>query len=133
MVSPQRSERMEKMTPENPTFESVTTLIRQFRDDRDWKKFHKPKDLSLAISVEASELAEAFLWKPDEVVDQELLSPEFREHLMDEVADVCMFLIYFCDATQIDLPEAISSKIKKNAEKYPIDKCRGSSLKYDQY
>lgn len=98
--------------------------ILQFRNDRDWEQFHNSKDLSLALSVEASELLELFLWKGNEEV-----SPE---RLKEELADVLMYAILLAEKHQLNLNEVIQEKLSKNNQKYPVQKARGNATKYDK-
>ncbi|NQZ53001.1 MAG: nucleotide pyrophosphohydrolase [Piscirickettsiaceae bacterium] len=103
-----------------------------FRRERDWEQFHNPKDLAISLSIEAAELLEWFQWKTnDEIVVQ--LDSDKRESLEDEVADVAVYLTYLCHDLGIDLNQAIAAKIKKNAIKYPIEKVKGRSDKYNEY
>ena len=98
--------------------------ILQFRNDRDWEQFHNSKDLSLALSVEASELLELFLWKGNEEV-----SPE---RLKEELADVLMYAILLAEKHQLNLDEVIQEKLTQNNQKYPVQKARGNATKYDK-
>ena len=98
--------------------------ILQFRNDRDWEQFHNSKDLSLALSVEASELLELFLWKGNEDV-----APE---RLKEELADVLMYAILLAEKHQLNLDEVIQEKLAKNSQKYPVQKARGNATKYDK-
>lgn len=98
--------------------------ILQFRNDRDWEQFHNSKDLSLALSVEASELLELFLWKGNEDV-----SPE---RLKEELADVLMYAILLAEKHKLNLDEVIQEKLSKNNQKYPVQKARGNATKYDK-
>lgn len=102
----------------------IIDQIVKFRDERDWEQFHNSKDLALAISIEASELNELFLWKTAEEVDLELLK--------DELADVLTFSLLLANKFHLNIAEIISEKLVKNAKKYPINKSKGSSKKYDQ-
>jgi NTP pyrophosphatase (non-canonical NTP hydrolase) len=103
-----------------------------FRRERDWEQFHNPKDLAISLSIEAAELLEWFQWKTnDEIMVQ--LDSHKRESLEDEVADVAVYLTYLCHDLGIDLNQAIAAKIKKNAIKYPIEKVKGRSDKYNEY
>jgi dCTP diphosphatase len=111
--------------------QEITEKIRRFRDDRDWAQFHNPKDMAMALSIEAGELMEHFLWKtPDEVAARVM---EKREEIEEEVADVAIYLVELADILGIDLFEAIQRKMEKNAAKYPAERVRGSSLKYNEY
>jgi len=102
--------------------EAVLEKLRNFRDERDWDQFHNSKDLAVAISIEASELLELFLWKENEEADP--------EKLKDELADVMTFCLLLADKHQLDVTEIISDKIQKNKEKYPVEKSKGTAKKY---
>jgi dCTP diphosphatase len=120
------------MTDSDTTVATLRDRAVVFRDERDWMQFHLPKDLALAVTVEAGELGELFLWKlPDEVTNG-LASPEFRTRLADEMADVLIFLLYLAEATGVDLSEAVDAKIRKNGAKYPVERSRGSAAKYTE-
>lgn len=111
--------------------ERLTQLFIDFRDDRDWKKFHSLKNLAISLNVESAELLEIFQWKSDsEVID--LLNSENKKMLEDEVADVAAYLLMICNEANIDLEKAIINKIEKNNKKYPVDKCKGNSKKYTE-
>lgn len=93
--------------------DELVDIVKEFRDKRDWKKYHNPKDLSLSISIESSELLELFQWKDkDEPVD--------KERLKDEMADILIYLLSLSEVTDIDLYEAVHEKVEKNREKYPV-------------
>jgi NTP pyrophosphatase (non-canonical NTP hydrolase) len=96
--------------------------IRQFTEDRDWDQFHNGKDLALALSIEAAELNEAFLWK--DAKDVKL------EKVREELADVFNYAFLIADKYDLDVREIVMAKLAKNAEKYPVDKARGKSDKY---
>ena len=101
--------------------------MREFRDERDWLRFHNPKDLALSVSIEAAELLEVFQWSGSDVkVDAK------ADHAKEELADVAIYCIYLADALGVDLAEAISDKLSKNAENYPVEKARGSARKYTE-
>jgi NTP pyrophosphatase (non-canonical NTP hydrolase) len=102
--------------------------IRKFRDDRDWKQFHNPKDLAVSICIEAAELLELFQWKTGE--ESARFAVDNRERVSEEIADVVIYLVELADITGIDLAKAIDAKLEKNAKKYPVDKSRGRSTKY---
>ena len=102
--------------------------IRKFRDDRDWKQFHNPKDLAVSICIEAAELLELFQWKTAE--ESARFAAENRERVSEEIADVAIYLVELADITGIDLAKAIDAKLEKNAHKYPVEKSRGRSTKY---
>lgn len=101
--------------------QTIEKLI-QFRDERDWKQFHNSKDLALAISIEANELLELFLWKDNESFDM--------EKLKDELADILSFSLLLANKHGLDVNKIISDKITKNGEKYPVSKAKGTATKY---
>lgn len=116
---------------EKSGYYSLIEKIIQFRDNRDWKQFHDPKNLADAISIEAAELQEIFLWlTTDEAKD---LPQDKMDTIKDELADIFIFASYMCNHFNIDLLEAVENKIKKNEMKYPVDKAKGSSKKYNEY
>lgn len=101
--------------------------INQFRDERDWRKFHNEKDLAISISLEASELLELFQWKKSEEVVEKSLQ-EIRE----ELADVFIYSFMMADNLNLDVEEIIKSKLDLNEQKYPVEKSRGSNKKYNE-
>lgn len=104
--------------------------LRQFAGERDWEQFHSPKNLAAALAVEVSELLEHFQWLTE--AESKNLSAESRHAVSLEAADVLLYLIRLSDKLDIDLVAAAKEKILLNAKKYPIDKARGSSKKYDE-
>ncbi len=102
----------------------LTDALLRFRDERDWEQFHNPKDLALAINIEAAELLELFLWKNSDQADV--------AKIKEELADVLSYALLLADRYQLDPKEIILDKIKKNAEKYPVDKAKGTAKKYDE-
>ena len=100
----------------------VIDALKTFRDERDWKQFHNPKDLSLALSIEASELLEVFLWKSAD--DAKL------DKVKEELADVFVYALQIADHYDLDVKEIVLDKIKKNNEKYPVVKAKGTAKKY---
>jgi dCTP diphosphatase len=115
---------------QSASLEGLRDALRQFASDRDWNQFHSPKNLAIALSVEAAELLEHFQWTPDAA--SENVSPDQRAGIREEVADVFIYLIRLADKLEIDLLAAASEKIRLNAEKYPVEKARGSSKKYTE-
>ena len=95
-----------------------------FRDERDWEQFHNPKDLALALSIEAAELNELFLWKKPEEADQ--------QKVKEELADVLAYALLLASTYSLDINQIVLDKIKKNAEKYPVDRAKGTAKKYDE-
>lgn len=113
--------------------QTLKNLLESFRDQRDWKQFHDPKNLAEAISIEASELQELFLWKNKDDIARELIeSPTFKERVAEELADVLIFCLHFSNATGLDVASIIIDKIKKAEKKYPIDKAAGNAKKYTE-
>lgn len=110
--------------------DQITQKIRQFRDERNWKQFHNHKDVALSLVLEASEVLEHFQWKSQEEVESH--GRDAREELADELADVAIYLLELADNLEINLPQAIESKMKKNALKYPVEKSRGRHTKYNR-
>ena len=114
------------------TFESLKLKVESFRDERAWLKFHNPKDLSMALSIEAAELEELFLWKGKAELAQLLNDKHQLEMVKEEMADMCIYLLSPSSVLQIDLSDSIIEKLTKNAAKYPIGKSKGSSKKYNE-
>jgi NTP pyrophosphatase (non-canonical NTP hydrolase) len=104
--------------------QSIISKLLQFRDERDWGQFHNAKDLATAISIESGELLEQFLWKEPEAAD--------RFKVKEELADIFAYAFLLADKYDFDVKEIILEKIKKNAEKYPIEKSKGTAKKYDE-
>jgi dCTP diphosphatase len=112
------------------TINETTQRICAFRDERDWMQFHNPKDLAMAISIEASELMEHLPWKTPEQVDRHV--KEKSEQVREEIADIAIYLLELAHNLNIDLSQAIEEKLAKNAVKYPVAKARGSIKKYTE-
>ena len=110
--------------------DALLEKIRAFRDERDWAPFHNPKDMAIAISLEASELLEHFLWKNPEEVTARVES--HREAISEEIADIAIYLSELADNLGIDLADAMEAKLAKNAAKDQVEKARGSAAKYNE-
>lgn len=121
------------MSQINKNFQKILTKIKKFRDDRNWMQFHNPKDLSLALSIETSELLELFLWKNKLEVEKFAKDKKNKEEISDELADIFNFAIELADNLGIDIEKAQAKKMEKNAKKYPIEKSRGSAKKYSKF
>ena len=106
----------------------IQKQLSDFADERDWNQFHNPKNLSMALSVEASELVEIFQWLTPEQAEA-IMSTDEGEHVKEEIADVMIYLIRLADKLNVDLEDAVDDKIVKNGEKYPIDTSKGSTTK----
>lgn len=102
--------------------DALKKKLRKFNQERDWEQFHTPENLAKSIAIEAGELLECFQWNSD--CDKQAVG--------DEIADVICYCVMLADKLDVDLPKAIEEKIEKNAAKYPVEKCKGSSKKYDE-
>jgi dCTP diphosphatase len=109
---------------------ALRDALRRFAAERDWDPFHSPKNLAVALSVEAAELLEPFQWLTDE--QSGALPPETRARVSEEVADVLLYLIRLADRLDLDLVACANEKLQRNAEKYPIEKARGNAKKYTE-
>ena len=111
--------------------DELVNAVLAFRDERDWRQFHNPKDLAISISLEAAELLEPFQWKTPAEVAAFLYSEEHRQRVGDEMADVLILLISMADVVGVDLVAAAHRKLAENARKYPVDLAKGNAKKYD--
>lgn len=114
---------------------NLKKIVRHQRDfvaARDWERFHTPKNLAAALSVEAAELLEIFQWLGAGQDDPEAMDAATREHLREELADVFYYVVRLADVTGVDLEKAFWSKMRKNARKYPARLARGNARKYDR-
>ena len=100
-------------------------IVKKFRDDRNWSQFHNPKDLAISLNLEAAELLEIYQWSADDLECLKRL-----DEVKEELADVLCYSILLADRYGLDLDEIIQNKMKKNAEKYPVEKAAGVSTKY---
>ena len=116
-------------TPDTAHLHALRALIRQFVDERDWAQFHTPKNLAMAMSIEAAEVMEHFQWLPT----GHELTGDRRQAVGHELADVLVYLVRLADVLDIDLPTAVAEKMDLNRAKYPADKVRGDARKYDEY
>jgi len=111
--------------------------LRNFANERDWNQFHTPKNLVMALSVEASELLEHFQWMESdgalELIEDSDQTRGKREEIAEEVSDILFYLLRFSDVMNLDLVAATEAKLEKNAKKYPAEKVRGNSKKYNEY
>lgn len=120
--------------PENQTTDSLLTLRRRinaFVDARDWAQFHSPKNLAMAMIVEAAEVVEHFQWMTEQESRQ--LDADTKEKVGHELADTFVYLMRIAEVCGIDLIAATNAKIDLNAQKYPVEKCKGSNDKYTKY
>lgn len=110
--------------------EDLIKKIISFRDARDWKQFHNPKDVSLSLVLEAGEVMEHFQWKSEKEIEEYVKTN--KEDIGDELADVLNWVLLMGHDLDIDVFDALDKKIKKNEEKYPIEKSKGNHIKYDK-
>lgn len=111
---------------------SVQNTLRAFAQERDWEQFHSPKNLAAALAVEAAELLEPFQWLKEEESRRLADNPADYAQVVEEVADVMIYLLRLADQLDIDLERAVEAKIRKNAEKYPVALARGNAVKYNR-
>lgn len=107
--------------------QETVDMILKFRDDRNWKQFHNPKDLAISISLEAAELLEVFQWSGADIECRDKL-----DKIKEELADVVNYAVLMADACGLDLDEIVREKVRRNEEKYPVEKAFGNKAKYTE-
>ena len=107
--------------------EETRKMILKFRDDRDWKQFHNPKDLAISISLEAAELLEVFQWSGSDITIEGK-----EDKIREELADVINYCVLMADACNLDIDEIVQAKVRTNEAKYPVEKAKGKSDKYNE-
>ncbi len=112
------------------TLAELTARIIAFRDARDWMQFHNPKELAVAITAEAGELLQHFMWQQPEQIERR--ASERRAELTDEMADVAILLLELAHNLEVDLGQAVLDKLERNERRYPVEKSRGSNAKYNE-
>lgn len=122
---------IEKMD-EKTTIAQIKKELENFSKERDWKKYHTPKDLAISISIESGELLESFQWLKDEEITQVLNDPKKFHRIKSELADVFAYAFTLSNRLDIDVSEAIFNKINENKRKYPVDKIKGNYRKYSE-
>lgn len=127
-MKPSNADSDPESTRETESLIDLRDALRRFSAERDWDQFHTPKNLAMALSVEASELLEHFQWLTAE--QSQMLDAQALARVRDEMADVLLYLVRLADRLDVDLLAAARDKIALNAKKYPVDKARGSSRKY---
>lgn len=128
------------MTPQSKATEKdvlldvapVVRALREFAREREWDQFHSPKNLAMALSAEVGELTEIFQWMTEDQSRVAASDPATAQAVRDELADVQLYLVRLADVLGVDLNQAVTDKLHRNAIKYPVDKSRGSSKKYTQ-
>ena len=113
--------------------DAMTKQVRDFCDARDWRKYHTPKELAIGMATESSELLQLFRFMSDERIAEMFEDTVQRQVIEDEVADTLLFLLRFADLNEIDLPAALSSKLKRNGERYPVDASSNEYRKADHH
>ncbi len=119
------------LTDQKTTVEELKQIMKKFKAERNWDQYNTPKNLSMAIAIEAGELMEHFMWAEDSKAAQRALE-EKREEIENEMADILAYMLSLCAGYNIDLSKAFERKMKLNAEKYPIEKAKGRHEKYNQ-
>ncbi|MGB0417023.1 MAG: nucleotide pyrophosphohydrolase [Coraliomargarita sp.] len=110
--------------------QEIKDKVLAFAKERDWEQFHSPKNLSMAIATEAAELMEHFLWQSGDESRADMETEKLRVKVEEELADIFIFAIEFANITGLDISAIIEAKMKRNAEKYPVEKAKGRSDKY---
>jgi len=113
------------MSDADTTVRQLRELVRRFVAERQWERYHDPKNLSMAIAIEAAELMEHFQWVRSEELGAHLVDPKVRGEVSDEIADIACFLLALANALELDLSDAVRQKLQKNAAKYPAETFRG--------
>lgn len=113
------------------TLTDLRTRLRAFAEERDWEQFHSPKNLAMALTVEAAELLEHFQWLDEKASAS--LPPDKRAQVAEEIADIQIYLVRIADRLGVDILEAVEHKLAANARKYPADRVKGSPRKYTEY
>lgn len=113
------------------SLQALTHQLKAFAEERDWEQFHSPKNLAMALIVEAAELVEHFQWLQQS--ESENLSPEKHQEVAYEMADILVYLLRLAERLDIDLLDVVQQKMQINADKYPADQVRGSYKKYTEY
>ena len=114
----------------NDSISSLTTRIQAFVDAREWRRFHSPKDMAVAIAAEAGELMQHFVWQQDEQIDERVRKN--RDEIASEIADVGILLFEFADNLGLNLGDVMAEKVARNEERYPVAKSKGNNLKYSE-
>lgn len=121
------------MNDKNTNIQSLKDILKKFNNERDWSQFHDIKNLAEAISIEAGELQELFLWqKPEDLVIKIKKDKEFKKEVGEELADVIAFCLNFANSADLDVSKIVKDKVKKNAKKYPVRKAKGTATKYNK-
>lgn len=114
------------------TISDLKKIVQNFCEERDWDQFHNPKDLAIGISTEANELLDIFRFKSTEQMLEMFNNDSTKIHIEEEIADVLFFVLRFAQMNNLDLESCIKNKLRKNAEKYSVEKSKGKNLKYTE-
>ena len=120
------------LTDSSTTIAELKVAVKKFCDARDWDQFHPPKDLAIGVSTEAAELLDLFRFKTEKQIATMLSEPKKRDAIAEELADTLYFLLRFAQMNGFDLSDELIKKLKKNDEKYPVEKAKGSNKKYNE-
>ncbi len=118
-------------TDQTTTLATLKAQLKEFCEARDWDQFHDPKELAIGLITEASELLEIFRFQSPEQMRTLLANPNSKQKISDELADALFFVVRFAQRNEIDLASAFEAKMKRNNEKYPVEKSKGSNRKYN--
>jgi len=121
------------MKDKDTDIQDLRNRVEKFVAERDWEKFHSPKNLSMSLAIEAAELMEQFQWLTIEESHEVIRDRKKREAIEEEIADVAIHIINLCNVLDLDLSKAIVGKLKKNAKKYPVKLAKGKAHKYTYY
>ena len=113
------------MNDNNTVINDLKKTVKNFVEEREWRQFHTPKNLSMSVAIESAELMELFQWLSKKEAEKAMSSGKLRKNAIDEVADVFIYLIAFCNENNIDIKQAIDQKMKKNKKKYPANIFKG--------
>ena len=113
------------MNDNNTDISNLKKIVKEFVDEREWRQFHNPKNLSMSIAIESAELMELFQWLSKKESIKAMSSGKLRKNAIDEIADIFIYLIAFCNENKIDIKQAIDQKMKKNKNKYPEEIFKG--------
>ena len=114
------------------TIEELRKFVIKFRDEREWKKYHNPKDLAISMSIEAAELLELFQWKTVEEIKEMLKNDEKYQRACEELADIIIYCLDMSEILDADISEIVKKKLEQNEKKYPVEKAKGSAKKYTE-
>lgn len=121
------------MADETAKINEMKEIVSAFSKERDWEKFHNPKDLGIALGIEVSELMEHFRYKTNEEIEELLKDAGKKKEVSDELADIFWIILRLSEVCGIDLSESLKEKVKEAAEKYPVDLVKGKPHKYTHY